>query len=360
MADMKKVSRKLWVLSKLGQSILYSLLYKQRRPVFVGLYITNLCNLRCQYCFVNIEGRFNDPKRRGFTRDEILKIVDELYTMGTRWIFLLGGEPLMHEDIGPIVRHIVNKGILLHILTNGTLIEEKIDAINSADSICVSLDGVEASTDKMRGAGTFRRALRGVEVALSHGMRVRVHAVLNKHSLGEMEMLAEIARQMGVTITISPPNYLGKNEDEALQLTDAHYKDFYRRYRRLKEEGFPIGNSYYSIDKALHWPIGYHEFISKGERFSDYKPIPCVIGEFHGCIDAEGTMFNCIQRGCLDGLNIKDVGIKRAWDELPSLRKDCVSCASVNTIETSAYLKLLPQIMWDGFSFFCGQSKKTP
>ena len=349
---MKKSSRRLLVLSKLGWGIINSLIFQQRKPVFIGLYITNLCNLRCQYCFVNIEDRFNNPKRRGFSGEKVFKIVDELYDMGTRWIFLLGGEPLMHEDIGPIVRHIVKKGMLLHILSNGTLIEQKIDEIKSADSICVSLDGDEASTDKMRGAGTFRRALRGVEVALSRDMLVRVHAVLNKHSFSDMEMLAKMARQMGVTITISPPNYLGKSDDEALKLTDAEYRDFYLRYRRLKEQRFPIGNSYYSIDKALHWPIGYHEFVTTGQRFSHYKPIPCVIGKSHGCIDAEGTMFNCIQRGCLDGLNINDVGIKRAWDELPNLRKNCVSCASVNTIETSAYLNLLPQIIWDGFSFF--------
>ncbi|HBB68189.1 MAG: hypothetical protein A2X28_11275 [Elusimicrobia bacterium GWA2_56_46] len=355
---MKKLPRKLRVLSKLGWSILNGLLLKRRRPVFVGLYITNLCNLRCQYCFVNIEGRFDDPKRKGFSKEEVFKIVDELYDMGTRWIFLLGGEPLMHPDIGPIVKYITDKGILLHILSNGVLIERKIGEIEPADSICVSVDGGEASTDKMRGAGTFQKALRGVEIALARGMLVRVHAVLSKHSLGEMEMLAEMARRMGVTITISPPNYLGASGDPALQLSTAEYKDFYRRYRSLKEQGFPIGNSYYSIDKALHWPVGYHEFIAKGAEFPDYTPIPCVIGETHGCIDAEGTMFNCIQRGCLDGLNIKNVGIKRAWDELPRLRKDCVSCASVNTIETSAYLNLRPEIMRDGFSFFWNRRKK--
>jgi len=356
---MTKIFRKASVLSKLGWSILVSRIFKQRRPIFVGLYITNLCNLRCKYCFVNIDDRFNDPKRRGFSREEVFKIIDELYDMGTRWIFLLGGEPLMHEDIGPIVRHIVDKGILLHILTNGVLVEQKMKEIERADGICVSVDGGEASTDKMRGSGTFRKAIKGVEAALSRGMLVRVHAVLNKHSLGEMEMLAEMARKMGVTLTVSPPNYLGTADDPSLQLTSGEYKDFYRRYRRLKEQGFPIGNSYYSIDKALNWPIEYHKFIAKGQTFPDYEPIPCVIGDLHGCIDAEGTMFNCIQRGCLDGLNIKEVGIKRAWDALPGMRNDCVSCASVNTIETSAYLNLLPDILKDGFSFFWRRHKKA-
>ena len=345
------------VLAKLGWSIMTAKLLKRRRPVFVGLYITNRCNLRCKYCFVNIDERFNDPARWGFSGDDVIRIVDELYEMGTRWIFLLGGEPLMHKDIGRIVRHITDKGILLHILSNGVLVEEKIKDIEAADGVCVSVDGGEDATDKMRGAGTFRRALKGVEVAMSRGMRVRVHAVLNKHSLGDMEALAAMARDMGVTITISPPNYLGSSDDPALKLSAAEYKDFYRRYRRLKEQGFPIGNSYFSIDNALNWPTDYHRFIARGEEYPGYTPLECVIGDLHGCIDAEGTVFNCIQRGCLDGLNIKDVGIKRAWDALPSLRKDCVSCASVNTIEASAYLNLLPDIIKDGFSFFWGRPR---
>jgi MoaA/NifB/PqqE/SkfB family radical SAM enzyme len=350
--DLRRLSRRIQVLSNVCGSIFMAKLFKQRRPIFVGLYIINRCNLRCSYCFANINNRFDDPAHSGLTTQDIIKTIDELYNMGTRWIFLLGGEPLLHKDIGFIVNHIVKKGILLHILTNGTLLEQKISEISGADGVCVSIDGAEEATDTMRGKGTFARALSGVEVALSHGMRTRIHAVLNKYSLKDMEKLAEMAKQIGVTITISPPNYLGNSDDPALQLTKDEYRDFYRRYRSLKEQGFPIGNSFYSIDKALYWPIDYYAFIAKKQRFSDYQPIPCVIGELHGCIDAEGVMFNCIQRGCLDGLNIKDVGIQKAWDELLRRRSDCVSCASVNTIETAAYLTLRHEIIGDGLRFF--------
>jgi len=355
---MSRFTHRVRILSKIGWSIAHAKLLRQRRPVFIGLYITNRCNLRCKYCFVNVDKRFNDPKRWGFSGQEVRDIVDELYTMGTRWIFMLGGEPLMHDEVGPIVRHIVNKGILLHVLTNGTLIESKIDEIEAADGVCVSVDGLEAATDAMRGKGTFRKALRGIEVALSRGMTARIHAVLTKPSLGDMEALAAIAKDMGVGISISPPNYLGHSDVPALQLTREEYRDFYARYRRLKEQGFPINNSFYAIDKALEWPVDYHEFIKEGQRFPDYRPIRCVIGDLHGCIDAEGTMFNGIQLGCLSGANIREVGLKQAWAELPNWRPNCVSCASVNTIETAAYLGLRPEILTDGFRFFFGRALK--
>lgn len=352
---MGRFSRRISILSKLVGSIAWTKLTRQRRPIFVGLYITNKCNLRCSYCFVNIEDRFDNPQRSGFSTEEVIEVVDQLHRMGTRWIFLLGGEPLMHRGIGPIVKAITDRDILLHILTNGTLIEQKVNEIEAADGICVSIDGGEEATDLSRGKGTFRRAIHGVELALARGMTVRIHAVLNKHSLGDMEMLARMAKDMGVTITISPPNYLGPPTDEALALTKEEYQDFYSRYLRLKEDGYSIGNSFFSIDKVLRWPISYHEFIRTGQDLGDYTPLGCVIGDLHGCIDAEGTMFNCIQRGCLDGLNIKEVGLQKAWDDLPKRRADCVSCASINTIETAAYLNLRPEIIFDGVRFFFGR-----
>ncbi|HWR98717.1 MAG TPA: radical SAM protein [Candidatus Methanoperedens sp.] len=354
---MNRLRRRLTILGKLGTGLLTARLTGRRRPVFMGLYITNRCNLRCKYCFVNLDDRFDKPERWGFSREEVLRVVDELHAMGMRWVFLLGGEPLMHPAFGDIVRHIAGKDILLHVLTNGTLIEQKIDELEPADGVCVSIDGAEQATDEMRGAGTFRKALRGVEAALGRGLKTRIHAVLNKHSQGDMEGLAQLAREMGVTITISPPNFLGSCEDPALQLSAEEYRDFYRRYRSLKERGFPIGNSFFAIDKALNWPVGYHEFIRTGQSFPGYEPMPCAIGDLHGCIDAEGTMFNCIQRGCLAGPNIGTAGIAAAWEALPSFRPGCVSCASVNTIEASAYLYLRNEVLMDGVRFFFGRRR---
>ena len=349
---MHRFLHRLKILSSLVWALLKAKVSGKRIPVFVGLYITNRCNLRCKYCFVNIDNRFDDPARNGYTKEEVFRLVDELYDMGTRWIFLLGGEPLMHPQIGEIVNHIAKKGMLLHILTNGTLVESRINDIRNADGVCISVDGAEEATDAMRGKGCFRRAMRGVDVALTNGMTTRVHAVLTKHSIKDMEHLAGLAKDMGFSITLSPPNYLGESEDPALMLTREDYKDFYTRYKALKQQGYPVSNSYYSIEKCLHWPISYHEYLKTGQNEPGYKPIRCVISELHGCIDAEGILFNCIQLGCLAGPNIKQLGLRKAWEELPKYRPNCESCASINTIETAAYMNLRLDIILDGFRFF--------
>ena len=368
---MNRLLRKTRVLSKLGMSVLHAKLLRKRRPIFVGLYITNNCNLRCSYCFHNVEDRYDDPTRRDPKTSEIFRQVDEMYDLGMRWIFLLGGEPLVHKDIGPLVKHITDKGILLHIFTNGIMIPKRFKQIERADGVAVSIDGAEEATDLLRGKGAFKKAFDGAEMCAKAGMQTRIHAVINQHSFKDMKVLAQMCLEKGFHLTLSPLNSIGDGmgqkhggNDPSLRMTTEQYKEFYRLYRNLKTDGYPISNSLYSIDKAANWPTDYHRWIKRdgingpAEEFIGYKQEPCVIGDTHGCIDSEGTMFNCIQRGVLDGLNIKDVGIKKAWDALPEFRKDCNMCSSMNTIETAAYLNMRPEIVMEGIKFFFGKRPK--
>ena len=59
---MSRFFRKTRVLSKLVANVAYAKILKKRRPIFLGLYITNTCNLRCTYCFHNVEDRYDDKE----------------------------------------------------------------------------------------------------------------------------------------------------------------------------------------------------------------------------------------------------------------------------------------------------------
>ena len=201
---MNRFLRRTRVLSKLAASVLHAKLFRQRRPIFVGLYITNNCNLRCSYCFHNVEDRYDDPSRRDPKTSEIFRQVDEMYDLGMRWIFLLGGEPLVHKDIGPLVKYITDKGILLHIFTNGIMVPKRFKQIERADGVAVSIDGGEEATDLMRGKGAFKKAFQGAEMCAQAGMQTRIHAVINQHSFQDMKILAQMCLDRGFYLTLSP------------------------------------------------------------------------------------------------------------------------------------------------------------
>jgi MoaA/NifB/PqqE/SkfB family radical SAM enzyme len=325
-----------------------------RAPVFVSIVLNGRCNLRCSYCYANVNNRFDNLHPEGFSKQEIFSMVDELYRMGTRLIFLLGGEPLLHEHIGEIVEHIVGKGIMLHIITNGTLIKKKLDRIKKAHYLCVSLDGPQEYNDRYRGKGTYKVIIDNIKAALAENLHVRIHPVLTKGSIDILPDLIKVCQELKILMTYSPANYLGETDFPDFKITDAEYKEFWLELIRMKKRGAPIANSLYALRKVVDWPIGYHAFIT-GEQAKrcNYTPVFCASGYTYCGIDSSGIMCNCINLGVKNGLNVRDVGIKKAWDYLPEIRRNtgCVSCAALNTVETSVYMNLAPTIWWDAVRY---------
>lgn len=323
----------------------------QRIPIFLSLFITNRCNLHCKYCFITDPNISIEIRRAEYTKEEVFQIIDEFYDMGTRMIFLLGGEPLVHKDIGEIINYIVSKGIYLTICTNGVLIKEKLEAIKRVHVLAVSLDGVGDANDALRGQGTSQRVIEGIESALKAGIPCRIHAVLTRNNLQDMRSLAKLTARLGVVLTISPPNFLGETAISELKITSEEYKAFWREYLDMFQEGLPIGNNAEAIRQCLSWPTDYQTFIRKGEKYKGYKPTFCLNGYTYVALGAEGTMYNCINLGVYHGPNIKKIGIRKAWSTLLEWRPDCVSCSSINCIETAKMLSMRSEAILSGLRF---------
>lgn len=82
----------------------------------VYMEITNLCNLRCRYCY----NRCEDIKLVEIPLNEILKVVYYCKNSSTDIIFS-GGEPCLYSEIDNLLKIIEdNDDILFHIVTNGT------------------------------------------------------------------------------------------------------------------------------------------------------------------------------------------------------------------------------------------------
>jgi radical SAM protein with 4Fe4S-binding SPASM domain len=78
---------------------------------------------------------------------------------------LFGGEPLMHPHIEEVIRAIKEAGSYLDTPTNGTLLQEYATMLvkTGFDAVRVSLDGPRRINDGQRGAGSFDKALDGIE-----------------------------------------------------------------------------------------------------------------------------------------------------------------------------------------------------
>src|ERR1700704_2459762 len=98
------------------------LLRRERYPLVLMLEPLFRCNLACAGC-----GKIDYPDtilNRRLSVEECLQAVDEC---GAPMGAIPGGEPLIHRDIGEIVKGIVARRKFVSLCTNALLLEKKLD-----------------------------------------------------------------------------------------------------------------------------------------------------------------------------------------------------------------------------------------
>lgn len=118
--------------AKLFAAMLTARAFHIRRPFIAHLLLTYKCNMRCRYCFVD-----GTQKRDELTNSQWLALIDELASRGTRQIYLMGGEPLIHPFFDDIVERIKSHGMICDVVTNGLLVPRKIRVLEKLDSLVV-------------------------------------------------------------------------------------------------------------------------------------------------------------------------------------------------------------------------------
>lgn len=299
---------------------------KKLEPIIAVLVVNNKCNLKCRYCFGQYCGR---KTYKDFTTDELIDIIDRLYSLGARLLTVHGGEALLREDIGEIVDYIKRKRMYIHFVTNGLLLKKKVDLIRGVDSLCISLDGKEQGHDMNRGEGTFKPTLEAIKFAKKERFRLRIHATITKYTMNDIEFLAKLAKEIGFYQYFSILYQCGGVNErfKELMLSEQETKEVIREIIKWKKKGYPIFTSYRALENALNWPYPYaRPHLVPEEMPSYFKPIPCFYGKTKFIIDADGRVYPCF--ALIDEfkpLNVKDVGVKKAIQHVRDTKR-CEGC----------------------------------
>lgn len=157
---------------------------------YLELYLTERCNLRCGHCFLGELGRTDLPL------ESAMRLLEDFDTMGGLRLLLTGGEALLHPDYWVIDETLPARGFRSVLLSNGTLLGEVAGRL-SVHEAQVSLDGLRVAHDALRGAGTFRRAIEGIEACRAAGLDVSVATTVNSLNRDDFPALGELVRELG-------------------------------------------------------------------------------------------------------------------------------------------------------------------
>lgn len=144
------------------------------------LYVNFDCNLQCDYCCVRSSP---GAARRALGIDAVRRIAAEAPALGVRAFFVTGGEPFLLPDLDAVVLTLAAAAPVT-LLTNGMLFRGSrrtlLDRMpRDRVTLQISLDSPTPDLhDAHRGAGSWQRAVEGVEIARGEGFRVRLAATV--------------------------------------------------------------------------------------------------------------------------------------------------------------------------------------
>jgi MoaA/NifB/PqqE/SkfB family radical SAM enzyme/ubiquinone/menaquinone biosynthesis C-methylase UbiE len=170
------------------------------------LHITDQCNLACRHCLFSCSSKTS----RSMDFDMIASAVSQAYALGSRIFYLTGGEPLVHGDFQKICGLILNEypDTMLVILTNGILIPDHLDFFKSLPCerlfLQVSLDGIEETNDRLRGAGAFARTTAALGVLKGSNIVTTLSMVVHPDNFHQMTKMVEL----GVEFSVNAVHYM--------------------------------------------------------------------------------------------------------------------------------------------------------
>lgn len=164
-------------------------------PRDVDIAITGKCNLACQYCFYADEmvARTNLPTERW------LKFFDEMGQLGVLNVCLTGGEVFSRPDLFELIDGLIANRMRYSMLSNGTLITEKLLAQfeigkrrQRLSSIQISIDGSSTDVHDRSRPKSFGRAMRGLKLLKEAGIPLTVRVTVNRFNVDDLENVAHM------------------------------------------------------------------------------------------------------------------------------------------------------------------------
>src|SRR5580700_624979 len=203
------------------------LLGRKRYPLVLMLEPLFRCNLACNGC-----GKIDYPDpilNRRLSVEECLGAVDEC---GAPMVAIPGGEPLIHKDIGAIVKGIVARKKFVSLCTNALLLEKRLDQFEPSPYLffSVHLDGLKAHHDQsVCQEGVFDRAVSAIKAARARGFAVNVNAtIFDGHAAEDIAAFLDFAKTLGVGVSISPGYAYERAPDQEHFLSRRKTKELFR------------------------------------------------------------------------------------------------------------------------------------
>jgi len=172
---------------------------RERTPVNGAIEVTRRCSLACAHCYNRLPLGDEGARERELNLGEHLRLLDELQQAGCLWLLYTGGEVFARPDFLDIYRAARERGFLVSLFTNATLITPEIaDAVADMPPLAVEVTVYGHSRETYESVtgvpGSYERCMHGISLLRERGLELKLKTMVlrqNRHELWQLQRFAE-------------------------------------------------------------------------------------------------------------------------------------------------------------------------
>ncbi|MEA4965237.1 MAG: radical SAM protein [Oscillospiraceae bacterium] len=304
-------------------------------PLIGCFELTPRCTLDCKMCYVHLNEK--QMYQQELSTENWISLIDEACDAGMMYAVLTGGECLLYHGFQDIYDHLRARGILITILTNGTLLDEDMVAWiaeRSPQRIQISVygsspEGYERVTGN---ANAFYKVDKAIDLVKKHGIPFSLAITVSKQILDDFEPTLRYCKAKEpyrCDVTMFP--------FEARKETGRDYEDFAPSI----DEQVAIYKIRLRLEEKSAIPFSCEEkLFEESEIHTDHIPartdgIQCTAGRIKFSISWDGKMTACNTFGFAEAFPFED-GFNIAWKYINDracnyhLPAECFECKYKN------------------------------
>ncbi len=181
---------------------LYRSIQNKNMPNLLSFAVNDVCDAVCEHC--SFFSGVDEKGRQVLTLDQCRRVIRQAQELGVSVINLVGGEPLLRDDLPEIIRGVDQDLSCTVLFTNGSHLADRAKELRQAglDGIYISLDAADATAhDRFRGRpGLFDQAIEGILKAKALGFSTGISCSISPETFeaGELDRIIELGKRLGI------------------------------------------------------------------------------------------------------------------------------------------------------------------
>ncbi len=206
-------------------------------------HLTDSCNLSCRHCLFAA----SPAKSRSISPQLLEKTVGEALDLGCKLFSFTGGEPFIFPDFLPFLQTLLQKNPDCHaaVLSNGMLLEQSLELLQGMERLHLqlSLDGLEQSHDRQRGAGSYRKLIANLNALQQAAVPFTLSVAISSENINDLPELVRLASNLGAASIHLLYHFIrGKGTEKQFISPEAIYPKLREAWLLAESLGLQIDN----------------------------------------------------------------------------------------------------------------------